>query len=179
MRSRILLLLSLLLALPPWAAAADPGRLVLPDFAGLARKATQSVDVTLDPSMLRTASGFLSGRDDAQVRSLVRGLRGIYVHSYQFAHEGAYSQADVKMIESQLTASCWKPLVSVHDRKSASGTSNVEVYVCREHGVTEGMAILAAQPRELTVVNIVGEIDLSKLAQLQGQFGVPKVGLGR
>ncbi len=164
---------------PVGPAASDPGRLLLPDFTGLARRATQSVDVTLDPAMLRTASDFLGGRDQAKVRSLVSGLRGIYVHSYQFAHDDAYSKADVRMIEAQLTAPRWRPLVSVHDDKRGSGTGDVEVYVCREHGITEGMAIVAAQPRQLTVVNIVGEIDLSKLAQLQGQFGVPRVGLGK
>lgn len=176
MRFRPLLLLSLLLAVPALVAAAEPGRLVLPDFSGLAKKATQSVNVTLDPSMLRTASGFLGSRDNAQLHHLVDGLRGIYVRSYHFAHAGAYSRADVKMIEDQLVAPLWQPLVSVHDRKHGS---DVDIYVCREHGVTEGMAILTAKPRELTVVNIVGEIDLSKLAQLQGQFGVPNVGAGK
>ena len=42
---------------------------------------------------------------------------------------------------------------------------------------TDGLVILAAQPKQLTIVNIVGSIDLAKLAQLQGQFGVPNVGL--
>jgi hypothetical protein len=37
------------------------------------------------------------------------------------------------------------------------------------------MAIITSKPRELTIVNIVGSIDLAKLGQLQGQLGV---GLG-
>jgi len=37
------------------------------------------------------------------------------------------------------------------------------------------MAILTAEPRELTVVNIVGQIDMDKLGELSGKFGVPSV----
>ena len=35
--------------------------------------------------------------------------------------------------------------------------------------------IIAAQPKELTVVNIVGSIDLDQLSKLGGQFGIPKI----
>jgi hypothetical protein len=55
--------------------------------------------------------------------------------------------------------------------------SNVDIYILRSGNRTDGVAIIAAEPRQLTVVNIVGSIDLAKLAQLQGQFGVPKMGL--
>jgi hypothetical protein len=34
-----------------------------------------------------------------------------------------------------------------------------------------------SEPREFTVVNIVGSIDLEKLRRLEGKFGVPKIPL--
>jgi hypothetical protein len=37
--------------------------------------------------------------------------------------------------------------------------------------------VLAAEQRAFTVVNIVGPIDLSKLAELEGKFGIPRFGL--
>jgi hypothetical protein len=37
--------------------------------------------------------------------------------------------------------------------------------------------VLAAEPRALTVVNVVGAIDLAKLRDLEGNFGIPKFGL--
>ena len=40
-----------------------------------------------------------------------------------------------------------------------------------------GLAVLATQPKELTVVNIIGPVDLSKLSELEGQFGVPELGI--
>jgi hypothetical protein len=38
-----------------------------------------------------------------------------------------------------------------------------------------GLAIISAEPRQLTLVNIIGPIDLEKLSQLQGQLGIPKL----
>jgi hypothetical protein len=45
-------------------------------------------------------------------------------------------------------------------------------------GSIDGIAILALEPRRLTFVNIVGRIDLEKLSQLEGQFGIPELGIG-
>jgi hypothetical protein len=38
-----------------------------------------------------------------------------------------------------------------------------------------GLVIIAAEPREFTVVNIVGNIDIDRLAHLQGEFGIPRI----
>ena len=177
MRFRSVILLCAFLALPALAAAADPGRLLLPDFSALSKKATQSVDISLDPSLLRMASGVINSNDngnDAAVNGLIQGIRGIYVRSYTFDRPGEYSTADVKAVQAQLLAPGWQPIVSTHDLKQGS---NVDIYVLRRGGHTDGIAIIAADPRQFTIVNIVGSIDLAKLAQLQGQFGVPRVGL--
>jgi hypothetical protein len=37
--------------------------------------------------------------------------------------------------------------------------------------------VLHTDDRELTVVNIVGPVDLDKLAQLDGQLGIPDLGI--
>lgn len=177
MRFRSVLLACALLALPAVAAAADPGRLRLPDLSALSKKATQSVDISLDPSLLRLASGVVndnSGANGAAVNDLIKGLKGIYVRSYTFGKPGEYSQADVRALQAQLLAPGWQAVVSTHDLKQGN---NVDIYLRRSGNRTEGVAIIATEPRQLTIVNIVGSIDLAKLAQLQGQFGVPKVGI--
>lgn len=178
MRFRSTLLIYALLALPALAIAADPGRLQLPDLSALSKIATQSVDISLDPSLLHLASGVIasdSGDDNsAAVNDLIKGIRGIYVRSYTFKRPGEYSKADVKALQAQILTPGWQAVVSTHDLKQGS---DVDVYLLRNGDRTEGVAIIAAEPRQLTIVNIVGSIDLAKLAQLQGQFGVPKVGL--
>ena len=177
MRFRSISLVCALLALPALAAAADPGRLQLPDFSALARKATQSVDISLDPSLLHLAAGAIScngSANGAAVNDLIRGVRGIYVRSFTFDKPGEYSEADVKAVVAQLLAPGWQPVVSTHDLKQGN---NVNIYIRRSGNRTDGVAIIAAERRQLTIVNIVGSIDLARLAQLQGQFGVPRMGL--
>ena len=39
----------------------------------------------------------------------------------------------------------------------------------------KGLAIIASEPREFAIVNIVGSIDLEKLHELEGKFGVPEL----
>jgi hypothetical protein len=175
LRSLVLLLTLAQLTLIPQIAAAQAGRLVLPEWPQLAKKASKSVDLSLDPSMLSLAGGFLNADPNprnAAVQDLLNGLQGIYVRSYQFDQDGAYSKADLDSVRAQLVAPEWKPLVSTHDRKQES---DVDIFVRRNGDRTEGMAIISSQPRELTIVNIVGSVDLAKLGQLQGQFGIPKI----
>lgn len=178
MRFRSATLVCALLALPALAIAADPGRLQLPDLSALSKIATQSVDISLDPSLLHLASGVIGsdsgGNNSAAVNDLIKGIRGIYVRSYTFKRPGEYSKADVKSLQAQILTPGWQAVVSTHDLKQGG---DVDVYLLRNGDRTEGVAIIAAEPRQLTIVNIVGSIDLAKLAQLQGQFGVPKVGL--
>ena len=40
-----------------------------------------------------------------------------------------------------------------------------------------GLAILSLEPKELTVVNFVGSIDLEKVSALEGKMGIPKMKL--
>ena len=52
--------------------------------------------------------------------------------------------------------------------------THVQIYVAVDRGVANGLAIIASEPREFTIVNIVGSIDMRKLHGLEGQFGIPK-----
>ncbi len=38
-----------------------------------------------------------------------------------------------------------------------------------------GLAVIASEPREFTIVNIVGSIDIDKIGRLEGQFDIPQV----
>jgi len=53
----------------------------------------------------------------------------------------------------------------------------VEVYLMLVGDQISGLAVLSVEDKELTVVNIVGPVDLEKLSQLEGQFGVPELGI--
>jgi len=63
--------------------------------------------------------------------------------------------------------------------KSKKEQTHVDVFVSMEGSGTlaKGLAIIASEPRQFTIVNIVGAVDVEKLHQLEGRFGVPKLEL--
>lgn len=141
------------------------------DFPGLAERAAEVIDVTLDAQMLRLASKFLSSRDadEKAIREIVAKLDGIYVRTYEFDRAGEYDRNIVERVRTQLGPT-WKKVVNVRGRKE-----NVEVYFDTRGDAIAGLVVIAAEPRELTLVNIVGPIDVDKLTQLSGQFGIPRI----
>ena len=166
MRKALLLLLLLAMAIP---ASAQSLRL---DFPGLAERADGIVDVTLDAPMIRLAAKFLSGNeaDEREIKQLLNGLSGIYVRSYTFAKDGEYDRTMIDRLKSQLGAN-WKPLVTVRSKTK----ENVNIMADVRGDRINGLVIIAAEPREFTVVNIVGDIDLDRLSKLEGEFGIPKI----
>lgn len=153
------------------------GQQVKWNYDKLAARASNSVDVALDGATLRLATKFLSSEDgdEAQVKKLVAGLKGIYVKSFEFKNAGEYSAADVDAFRAQVRSPEWDRIVGVH---SSEEGENVEVYIRSEQGEGKkisGLAIIAAEPKELTLVNIVGPIDLDSLSELGGHFGIPDV----
>ena len=161
-------LLLLLVVCPP--AFAQP--LKLDSLDKLASRASSTVKVTLDGSLLRLASRFLStdDPDEAQVKQLVKGLKGIYVRSFEFSSFGQYQDSDLDAIRKQLQDSSWKPIVEVHTKHDGD---NADIYVRDLGDHFGGVAIVATEPKELTVVHIDGAIDLDGLAKLSGNFGIP------
>ena len=168
------------LALPISAAAGGPDpELRIPSFAHLRDKASDSVDMTIDGFLLRIARKFAArgaeDEDNAEDRAaldLLSNIKSVRVRNFEFETDDAYSQADIDSVRKQLSGPGWSPLVQVHKREPRE---DVDVYVCMENGKTTGLAVIASEPREFTIVNIVGSIDIDKFAQLEGQFHIPRV----
>ena len=154
-------------------------RLKINNLEKLSSKAAEVVDVTLDESMLKLASKFLAAErdeDEAEARELIKDLKGVYVKSFEFDKEGEYSQEDVEAIRSQLTAPGWTKVVGVRSKHDGDVA---EVYLMTESNTRNilGLAIIAADPETLTVVNIIGPIDVDKLSALEGKMGIPRLDL--
>lgn len=161
----------LLLFAAPAANAQDP-RLQTSNLDYLTAKASQTVDINIDERLLQTTAKFFSSKDpdDKEIKELISGLKGIYVRVFEFERENEYASADVESIRSQLRGTAWSKILNINSKKDGS----VEVYVMTVNDQVTGLAVLATDPKELTVVNIIGPVDLSKLSRLEGQFGVPE-----
>ena len=159
-----------LTALVPAAALAQKISLDV-DTKDLAAKAVETVEVTLDGPILKAAARFLAADPDGdRIVNVVRRLGGIYVRSYTFAKEGEYDRALIQQFRSKIGPS-WQKIVNVQSLDS----ENVEIYTQLDGEVIAGMVIVAAEPKELTFINIVGPMDLADLASLEGQLGIPKM----
>jgi hypothetical protein len=161
---------ALLLAGP--ALAQSNGQLRLPEFAALTAKASESVNVTLDSNLLGLGCRFLNGADpeEAAAKKLCTALSGIYVRHFTFDKDYAYPKADIDGVRRQLTAPGWSRIVEARSNKE---NTNVDVFVLIERGKAQGLSIIASEPREFTIVNIVGNIDLDDLHDLEGRLGIP------
>ena len=156
-------------------AQAQNARLKLEHLEKLGSKAAEVNNVTLDGDMLQLAVKFLDmDKDDpeaAQVKDIIKKLKGIYVKNFEFDEPNQYSTADVEEIRAQLAAPGWSKIIENRDKRNAK---NNEIYVMKDASNNiAGIAILVAEPKELTVVNIVGPVDLDKLSALSGKFGIP------
>lgn len=149
------------------------GRIEIDNLDRLGAKAAEMINVSLDENLLKIVPKAFDKNDpdEMKAKDIIAGLKGVYVKVFEFDAEGVYDrQGDVEPIRQQLKAPGWSRIVEVRSRREGR---EVEVYLLNNGSRVDGLAVLAFEPKQLVVVNIVGTIDLEKLRQLEGQFGVP------
>lgn len=158
--------LALACAATATAAAQDRGRIRLESLDALGTKAAETANINIDGILIRFAGSFLSDKeaDEKEVKELISGVRGIYVRNYEFKAAGQYMEAELSQIRSQLAGPGWSRVMSFRGR--GEEMSDAEFYVAREGERVEGIVVLAAKAKEVTVINIVGSVDLEKLQKL-------------
>lgn len=158
----------------PVLSVAQEGKLKLPEFRSLAGKATESVNISLSPWLLNMAGALIDDKDEDSVaaKHLLAGIKSIEIRSFQFSADNAYSAADIEGVRSQLTGPGWSRLMQVHDREKSE---DVDMYVLIENNVSKGFALISSQPREFTIINIVGSIAVDDLPKLRSSLHLPKM----
>lgn len=148
---------------------AQSAKLQLDNLSKLADKAARVTDVTLDGSLLSFAVNLIEKMDDegdrevAQLKDIMKGLKGIYIKSFEFDSSGQYTSADVEAVRAQLTSG-WTRVVQNIDKRNHEHN---EIYLMKNGDKVGGVVILVAEPRELSVVNIVGEVPIDKISALE------------
>ena len=132
----------------------------------LAARASDVTEVTLGKNMLAFAAKIMNGKDDddAEARHLIEGLDGIYVREYEFDKAGEYSAEEVDQLRKYFETSDWTPMVKSRERKTGEST---DVMVKLVNGESHGLFILDAEPKELTIVLILGPIKMDELGKLK------------
>lgn len=156
------------LVLPVLAGAQSP-ELSLPSFASLKQQASESVDVTLGALPLHLAAWLMDDHDPdaAEVKKTLKGVKSVQIRSFKFDSDVTYPQAEIDAIRSQLSRPGWTRLVQVRKR---GDKDNVDIYIALDDHTIKGITILACEPREFTVLNVVGSVDLEQVARLRKTF---------
>ena len=169
------------LAAVPAAAQqpAERGRLRLEPLDRLSALADETVRVELDAALMHLGCGFLSDDDpeEREVKEVCRGLKGVYVRGLKFKAAGQYAEADVRALREQLSGPGWSRVVDITTQ--SEGLEKAEVYVASEGGRVSGLALLNVEPRQLTIINFVGDVDFDKLRRLGGVLNLPKITIER
>ncbi|HEU4603127.1 MAG TPA: DUF4252 domain-containing protein [Steroidobacteraceae bacterium] len=153
------------------AAAAPTGRLELPAFNDLQQSARETVDITLGSLPLHIASLLAADEDDQDAKDLLKSVSAVYVRSYQFDTDFAYPIERVQAVRKQLAREGWSPLVQLKEKQQ----HNVDISIALDGKQVKGFAIVATDPRQFTIVNIVGSLDVKQLGKVQERLGLPKV----
>jgi hypothetical protein len=141
----------------------------------LAAKAVDVTEVTLGKNMLGFASNFMKGKDsdEAAAKKLIQGLDGIYVREYTFDKEGAYTPEQVEQLRKYFTGAEWVPMVHERELKKHSST---DVMMKMVNGESHGLFVLDVEPKEVSIVLILGPIRMDELGQLGGLGGLGALG---
>jgi hypothetical protein len=164
------LLLSATLAAP--ALAQNSPLLIPPQLEkDLAARASDVTEVTLNKNMLAFASQFMHGKDDddAATRHLIEGLDSIYVRDYEFDKEGQFSSDQIEQLRHSFQTPEWSAIVHEHERRSGESS---DILVKMVNGENRGIFILSVEPRDISIVLILGPIRLDQLASLHGIGGL-------
>jgi len=159
------------------AARAQTSPLPLPPAVEkeLAARASNVTEVTLGKNMLGFAAKFMNGKDDdeAATRKLIENLDGIYVREYEFDKDGQYSMQEIEKLRAYFETSEWTPIVHSRERNSGETT---DVLLKLVNGETRGMFVLSCEPRELSIVLILGPVRMEDLSRLKGIGGLGGLG---
>jgi hypothetical protein len=134
---------------------------------GLEAKAAESTDIDLGPEQLKLIMGFADD-GNSELKNIAKTIQRVQVKTFEFDKEGMYSLADMENLRQKVRTADYAPLISHKERKGFT-----EIMIRKGPKGANGFIVLVAEPREVTVINIVGEIDLNSLSKLSGKFGIP------
>jgi hypothetical protein len=110
-------------------------------------------------------------KDDQEAKDMIRNLKGVYVREYEFDKDHSYTAEELEGLRKYFESTDWSPMVHERTKGVAEGT---DVYLKLVDGHIQGLFVLDAEAKELSLVLILGPVDLDKISSLGGTFGIPK-----
>jgi hypothetical protein len=166
------------LAVLALASAASAQTLKLSVFDRLKDRASDSTDLNLSKDLIGMAGGFIRGEnsgDAGKIKKLLEGLNSILIKSLEFDKAGAVNDTDIRELVGELGSAGWNLIVSAEEKHGKEREISRIWTKSGADGAITGFRILSAEPKELSVIEIVGKIRLEDLKELGG-LGIPDLG---
>ena len=121
----------------------------------LSSKAKEKAEVTLEGSLLAQVLQMAP----ANVKGAVANVSRVMVRHYEFEKIGQYSDTDLDGVRQQVSnVAGWSRVLNVKEEHEST-----EIYMLSQDGKPGGFLLISAEPKELTVVHVVGAVDLASL----------------
>jgi hypothetical protein len=137
------------------------------DFKSLDKigaNATGSTNISLEGDTLKLATSIFGGDTGP-----LKNLTGVYVRTFEFDKTGQYKDTDLAPLRAYVNSLKWNKIV---DTKESDETSEIYVKPLPDNKLG-GLAIISAEPNEVTVVFINGSLNMSDIPKLSGNLGIP------
>ncbi len=142
-------------------AAALPAQKLDLKLDHLTALAKEHVVIDMDGAQIRAALAAVPEKEVEKFKVQAEGIEVLQVRTFEFANAGAYKPSDVEDIRRQMDGLGMSKIVSVRETNES-----VDIYMNMKEGGMSGIAVLAAEPKELTVVHIAGKLAMRDLKAL-------------
>jgi len=168
-------------AAPPLAAssAIPPG--VLENLNGLADQPATHTGITFDRSMMRAAQGFLESGSGMDAQRAAAALTGISFDTYRYARPAFYTPEAMASVIASFKAAGWKHLVNANAPPAASAQPRAtltDLWLHFAGGDIDDVTVLVRAPRDMSLIQVTGDLRPLDLIHLSGHFGIPRVDPG-
>ncbi len=166
-------MMAVLVLLAPLTMAAQQPAGLSDAIRNLTSQPSNHTSFTFDHDMLQTAVGFLNDGQGPPMQ-----LNSITVENYRFHEPAFYIPERMQALVAGFNASGWKHLVDQHapPREATEPRRTLtDMWMHFSGADIDSVVVLLRGSREMTVIEVSGQLRPLDLVHLGGHFGIPRV----
>ena len=165
MKRWIAVLLTALISLPLTAQESDlmslPGYV---DFGALdSVYGEPRVRVNIGGTLLKFMAAVI--KDDPEAAALMRNLDGVRINVYSTSGQVDAAMEQIARVRQVLREEAWEPIVQVKE-----DAKEVQIFIKANETGMQGLTVMTVDSEEAVFINILGEMDPTKLKILMDQL---------
>ena len=157
----------------PMVAAAQEPAGVGEALRNLTSERANHTSFTFDHDMLQSAVGFLNDGEGRPIQ-----LNSITVENYRYHEPAFYIPENMHALVASFDAAGWKHLVDQHAGPRAAATPQkplTDLWLHFTGADIDNVMVLVRGGRQMSVIEVSGQLRPLDLVHLSGHFGIPKV----